>query len=462
MDYFPINLQLTSGSCLLVGSGEPLLNKARLLSKCPISLVLIDPDPIPALAELVSSHSGTVLQREFRPDDVCGHRLVVASTENEQLDRLVSESARARGVLVNVVDRPDCSDFIFPALIDRDPLVVAISSSGSAPVLARRVRDQIESLLPANLGALARFITQRRAATNAQLRKLGVNSRKFWERVIDGPVSEQVITGDTERAQQVFDDTLTAFEQSSWPTGEVFLLGAGPGDPDLMTFKSRRLLQKADVILYDRLVNEAIVDLGRRDAERIYVGKSRGDHTLPQQEINALMIELAEQGKTVARLKGGDPFVFGRGGEELEGLAQRQIPFQVVPGISAANGCACYAGIPLTHRDYAQSVRFITGHLKQDGETLPWDSLQKDTETLVVYMGLTALESICEQLIARGWEPGTPAALIERGTLPDQRVHVASLATLHDKAKDAAVGPPTLIIVGKIIEMRHTLGLTEP
>ncbi len=459
MDYFPVNLAMAGRSCLLIGGGEAVLAKARLLLKSPVELLLVAATPMEELVELVESSGGQVLRRGFEPQDLQGRQLVVASTGDAATDRAISEAARAERVPVNIVDRPELSDFIFPALVDRSPLVIAISSSGSAPVLARQVRDQVESLLPANLGRLAAFIGARRATANPVLRKLGVSVRAFWERLLESPVAEQVMSGQDDIAEQGFDHALAAAATSTDAIGEVYLIGAGPGDPDLMTFRARRLLQKADVILYDRLVNERIVELGRRDAERIYVGKSRGDHTLPQPQINALMIELAEQGKTIARLKGGDPFVFGRGGEELEGLAQRQIPFQVVPGISAANGCACYAGIPLTHRDYAQSVRFITGHLKEDGKTLPWQSLHKDTETLVIYMGLTALEPICEQLIERGWEPDTPAALVERGTLPDQRVHIATLATLNDTATSASVTAPALIIVGKIIAFRQSLGL---
>ena len=459
MDYFPVNLKLSGNSCLLVGDGEAMLAKARLLRKSSCRLVLVAESPGVELVELINASGGEVLQRPFEAQDVVGHRLVIASCSNETTALAISEAARQRSVLVNIIDRPELCDFIFPAIVDRDPLVVAISSSGSAPVLARRVRDQIESLLPANLGVLGQFITARRQEANSQLRKLGVSVRQFWEQLLDGPVTEQLLTGNTDQAEQAFNAALSSADQKNARQGEVYLLGAGPGDPDLMTFKARRLLQKADVILYDRLVNEAIVDLGRRDARRIYVGKSRGDHTLPQKDINALMIELAQQGNIIARLKGGDPFVFGRGGEELEGLAQQQIPFQVVPGVSAANGCACYAGIPLTHRDYAQSVRFITGHLKEDGQTLPWQSLHKDTETLVIYMGLTALANICQQLIELGWEADTPAALVEQGTLPGQRVHIGRLDNLASLAEAMEVGPPTLIIVGKIIEFRNTLAI---
>jgi len=353
-----------------------------------------------------------------------------------------------------VVDNPEFSTFIFPSLVDRDPVLIAVSSSGRSPVLTRILRRQIEALVPAAYGRLAgfagRFRRQVRDAISAAAPR-----REFWEGVLEGAIAEAVLAGREARAGQLLLERLAGAKDS--PSGEVALVGAGPGDPDLLTFRAARALQRADVVLYDRLVSAEIVDMARRDAQRIYVGKRRSDHSLPQPQINQLLVDLAREGKRVVRLKGGDPFIFGRGGEEIELLAAQGIPFQVIPGITAASGAACYSGIPLTHRDYAQSVRFVAGYLKGNHVEHDWSALQSETETLVFYMGLMGLPEICAQLQAHGRSPDTPMALVERGTRREQRVLVGTLETMVEIVAREKPAAPTIIIIGAVVRLHRDL-----
>jgi uroporphyrin-III C-methyltransferase/precorrin-2 dehydrogenase/sirohydrochlorin ferrochelatase len=336
--------------------------------------------------------------------------------------------------------------------------MIAVSSGGKSPVLARMMRSRLEASIPAAYGRLANLVGQFRDAVKTRFADIE-DRRHFWEQTLQGPVAEMVFAGNEKAAATMLGDAIKkgAVEVG----GEVYLIGAGPGDPDLMTFKALRLLQRADVVLYDRLVAPAIVDMCRKDAERVYVGKARSDHAVPQQDINMLLVKYAQEGKKVARLKGGDPFIFGRGGEEIEELAEQKIPFQVVPGITAAAGCASYAGIPLTHRDYAQSVRFVTGHLKDHSINLPWEELVKPAQTVVFYMGLVGLPTICEKMIAFGRSANTPIAVVQQGTTPDQKVVVATLATMVDALKQEPVQAPTLIIVGEVVKLREKLAWYE-
>jgi len=366
----------------------------------------------------------------------------------------VHADASARKLPVNVVDSPELCTFIFPSIVDRDPLLIAISSSGQSPVLARLLRRKIESLVPAAYGRLAEFAGRFRARVKDAMPADGPR-RLFWEQLMEGVIAEQVMAGREQRAEELLEERLADVDALS--TGEVYLLGAGPGDPDLMTFKAVRLLQSADVVLYDRLVSEPILEMARRDAKLVYVGKQRSDHAVPQDQINQLLLELAQQGKRVVRLKGGDPFIFGRGGEEIDLLAQHNIPFQVVPGITAASGAACYAGIPLTHRDHAQSVRFVTGHLKDGSTNLAWDSFRATSETLVFYMGLVGLPEICRQLVAHGRSARTPVALVERATLDDQRVLTGTLESMPALVEKEKPKAPTLIIVGDVVRLHRSL-----
>jgi len=425
-----------------------------LLLRAGANLTVVAPEICEELEKLLAEHGGVWQQAHYNDTDLHHCRLVVAATPDRSLNKKISKDAAALALPVNVVDSPDLCTFIFPSIVDRSPLLIAISSSGHSPVLARLLRRKIESLVPAGYGRLAAFAGRFRSLVKEKISSESPR-RLFWEQTLEGTVAEQVLAGREEQAESLLRQQLESTD--SEPRGEVFLIGAGPGDPDLMTFKAVRLLQSADVVLHDRLVSEPILELARRDAQRIYVGKARSDHAVPQQEINQLLVDLALQGKRVVRLKGGDPFIFGRGGEEIELLASNNIPFQVVPGITAASGAACYSGIPLTHRDYAQSVRFVAGYLKGDRIDHDWTQFQSETETLVFYMGLAGLPVICEQLQAHGRAPTTPIALVERGTLVDQRVLVGTLATMVDIVAQEQPRAPTLIIVGNVVRLHEDL-----
>ncbi len=454
MEFLPVCLQLTDVPVLLVGGGEVATRKAHLLVRAGARLQVVSPAIEGELQALLAAHGGSWLQESYRQDCLHGRRLVVAATPDRQVNEQVHRDAVARSILVNVVDAPQLCTFIFPAVVDRDPLTIAISSSGRSPVLTRILRRRIEALVPAAYGRLAGFAGRYRQQVKDVIPRQEAR-RLFWEQALEGAISEQVLAGREEQAEALLHQRLTA--NSAHTGGEVYLVGAGPGDPDLLTFKAARLLQSADVVLYDRLVSPAIVDMARRDARRIYVGKRRAEHSVPQPQINQLLVDLAQAGKRVVRLKGGDPFVFGRGGEEIELLARHRIPFQVVPGITAANGAACYAGIPLTHRDYAQSVRFVAGHLKGGNVEHDWGAFQSTTETLVFYMGLLGLPVICEQLQAHGRAPDTPVALVERGTQLEQKVLVGTLASMVSIVERAQPVAPTLIIVGDVVRLHESL-----
>ncbi len=457
MDYLPLCFNVKRKSCLIIGGGNIAYRKAVLLNKAGAIINVVAPKIADDLAELAEQSGGVLTQRKYQTDDLHGHIFIIGATDIDTINQQVANDANSLGVLVNIVDSPDLCDVIFPALIDRTPLLISVSSSGAAPVLARSIRSQIESSVPANIGELGDFIAERRTAVRVALNNSESRVRQFWEQMLDSEISERVLAGRSAEAGELFNEYLSDVVENNVMKGEVYLVGAGPGDPDLLTFKALRLMQRADVVLYDRLVAPAIVDMTRRDAERIYVGKARSHHALPQGEINQLLIDLAKAGNKVVRLKGGDPFIFGRGGEEIEGLTEHGIPFQIVPGISAANGCACYSGIPLTHRDHAQSVRFLTGHLKDGSMDLPWQELLPDSQTVVIYMGLIGLEIICHQLIAHGKAADTPVALIERGTTPEQQTHVGTLATINAIIKDREVHAPTLIVIGSVVSLHSRL-----
>lgn len=456
MDYLPLFHDLRGRLVLIVGGGEIALRKARLLNDAGARLRAVAPVIVPELVAIAGADA--CVRRGYETIDLAGAALAIAATDDEALNAQVSRDAHDRAIPVNVVDSPALCSVIFPAIVDRSPLIVAVSSGGDAPVLARLVRARLESWIPAAYGELAglarRFRNRVKAKfTNVQQRRV------FWEDIFEGPIAERVLAGQSAEAEQMLEARLGEAEQPV--QGEVYLVGAGPGDPDLLTFRALRLMQKADVVLYDRLVAPAILDMCRRDADRIYVGKQRADHALPQDQINEQLVDLAVQGKRVLRLKGGDPFIFGRGGEEIERLAAHGIPFQVVPGITAASGCAAYAGIPLTHRDHAQSVRFVTGHLKDGSCDLPWADLVAPGQTLVFYMGLVGLPTICSQLIAHGRAASTPAALVQQGTTRNQRTLTGTLASLPGIIATEDVQAPTLLIVGEVVTLRDKLAWFE-
>jgi len=454
MDYLPLFFDLKTKPCLLVGGGVVALRKAELLCRAGARVTVVAPQMRESLIELVQAHQGEAIQASYAEALLEGMTLVVAATDDEALNQQVQQDAVARGLPVNVVDQPALCSFIFPAIVDRSPLMIAVSSGGSAPVLARLVRARLEALIPHSYGALGRLMGSFRDKVKQRFTRIE-SRRAYWEQVLYGPVCEQLASGQQPQALRWMEDLLEKTDERH--TGEVYLVGAGPGDPDLLTFKALRLMQQADVVLYDRLVSPRVMDLCRRDAERIYVGKERDNHAVPQEGINQLLVDLALQGKKVLRLKGGDPFIFGRGGEELEMLAEQHIPFQVVPGITAASACASYAGIPLTHRGYAQSVKFVTGQLKHRSADLNWPELVHDKQTIVFYMGLHRIGYLVSQLIAHGKNPKTPVALVQAGSTPQQKVVTGTLETIEQVLKDNPVRPPSLIIVGEVVELHHKL-----
>ena len=460
MDYLPIFLAIRDEPCLLVGGSHAAEPKARLLLRAGARLVVVAADLTPGLRELTGRIGVTWHRRAFRDGDLDGMRLVIVAAEDEALARAVAAAARKRGIPVNAVDRRPLCSFILPSILDRSPLVAAVSTGGAAPILARILRTRLETLIPAQFGRLVRFLGEIRPDVLERIAD-SARRRRFFEGVVDGPIGEQVLAGREDEARDAIASAIAEHEGAG-AAGEVYLVGAGPGDPDLLTFRALRLMQKADVVVYDRLVSNAVLDLTRRDAERIYAGKQPGHHAIPQHEINDLLARLALAGRRVLRLKGGDPFIFGRGGEEIETLADLGVPFQVVPGITAASGCAAYAGIPLTHRDHAQSCIFVTGRRKIEEQTLDWDSLVRPNQTVVIYMGLAGLEAICDGLLRHGLAPETPAALIEQGTTAAQVVHTGTVGTLASSIEGKGVRAPTLAIVGEVVRLRDKLAWYHP
>ncbi|MGE8560058.1 MAG: siroheme synthase CysG [Acinetobacter sp.] len=454
MDIFPISLKLQQQPCLIVGGGHIAYRKAVLLAKAGAVIDVIAPEIESSLLEIVETSQGQYVQTPFSPDiPLRNYRLVIAATNDKATNIQVFEACEAEKILVNSVDDPPHCRFMVPAIIDRSPLVVSIATNGTSPVLSRQIRTQLEASIPHGMGKLAEFSGKWRATVKAKIANPD-ERRIFWEDLYASPLKEQVFNDNITEADRLIEQALIEWQT---PKGEVYLVGAGPGDPELLTLKALRLMQQADVIIYDRLVSPAIMDLCRRDAEKIYVGKARSNHSVPQDGINALLVEYAAQGKRVCRLKGGDPFIFGRGGEEIQELFAAGVAFQVVPGITAASGCSAYAGIPLTHRDYAQSVRFLTGHLKEGSPELPWNELVYENQTLVLYMGLVGLEKICAQLIAHGQRPDMPVALISKGTTPDQKVVVGTLADIASKVTEHQIQAPTLTIIGEVVKLREQL-----
>jgi uroporphyrin-III C-methyltransferase/precorrin-2 dehydrogenase/sirohydrochlorin ferrochelatase len=414
-------------------------------------------------AELAGLSQDGLIQhkaREFKDSDLEECVMVIAATDQHQINEHISDLANNLRLPVNVVDNPGQGSFIMPSIIDRSPVVIAVSTGGSSPVLARLIRTRLEGSIPAAYGQLAKLVESFRDKVKAAFPNVG-SRRHFWEKILEGTVAELVFTGHETEAEQMLDKAIAEKSETPDIPGEVFLVGAGPGDPELLTFRALRLMQQADVVVYDRLVSPAIMEMVRRDAEIVYVGKERDKHTMQQENINQLLVRLAKEGKRVLRLKGGDPFIFGRGGEEIELLAQEGVAFQVVPGITAATGCSSYAGIPLTHRDYAQSCVFVTGHLKDGSVDLNWKALAHPNQTVVFYMGLHGAPTLCKEMVANGLPASTPVALVEQGTTPQQRVYIATLDTLLDVIASKDIKPPTLIIVGEVVSLHEKLSWLE-
>ena len=459
MDFLPLFFNLKGSLVLVFGDSAASSRKVELLLKstCRVRL-LAESLQDEGLQKLVKDKKIELVSSTIDDASIWqGVRLVVAASLVSKEDERAAAIAKERNIPVNVVNRVDLSDFVFPSIIDRSPIIAAVSSSGELPILTRLVRSRLEANLPHAFGRLADIAKKYRQQVRDNVD--GINARRrFWEKHLEGKFSELIFSGKEQEAETLLRSAIDELaNESPSNDGEVYLVGAGPGDPDLLTFKALRLIRQADVVLFDRLVSEPILELVRHDAERINVGKERANHLIPQDSINDLLVKYAKQGKRVLRLKGGDPFIFGRGGEEIETLAEEGVSFQVVPGITAASGCAAYSGIPLTHRDYSQSVRFVTGHLKNDTCDLPWHEFVQDNQTLVFYMGLTGLDTICTSLIKNGMGADKPIALVSKGTTRHQKVYEATLSTIVESLKGQKVSAPTLIIIGDVVRLREKL-----
>lgn len=455
MDYLPIFLNIRDQMCVVIGGGEIASRKISLLLRAGGKVRVIAPELSDALARRCERGELEHIARGYNASDLKSAALVVAATNHFTLNREIAAAAKARGLPVNVVDDPALGNYIVPSIVDRSPVVAAVSTGGASPVLARLIRSRLESMIPAGYGRLAGLAAEFRDRVKQSITEPVARTR-FWYRLLQGGVAERVFSGHIAEARARFEAELSN-PQTAAEMGEVYLVGAGPGDPDLLTVRALRLMQQAEVIVYDRLVAKPILDMSSPDAERIYVGKERDNHAMRQEEINELLARLAKDGKRVLRLKGGDPFIFGRGGEEIDTLAAEGVRFQVVPGVTAAAGCAAYAGIPLTHRDYAQSVTFVTGHLKDGSIDLNWNKLAQPNQTVVFYMGLKGLSVICRQLQAHGVSPEMPAALVQQGTTHKQRVFTGTLASLPEIVVQQQPKPPTLIIVGEVVRLQKKL-----
>ncbi|NOU00751.1 MAG: uroporphyrinogen-III C-methyltransferase [Gallionella sp.] len=456
MDLLPIFLNVNGKLCLVVGGGEVALRKASVLVDAGAIVRVIAPH---IEVEFSGLKNIQLIVEKFQAEHLNGVVLAIAATDDKTVNQFVAQQASQRNIPVNVVDTPALCTFIVPSILDRSPLMVAFSTGGASPVLARMLRGKLETLIPQGYGRLANFCGRFRDAVKARFGSSN-QRRIFWEDVLESVIAEKVLAGDEAAAEAMLLDSLA--NQKNAPTGEVYLVGGGPGDPDLLTFRALRLMQKADVVVYDNLVSKPVLEMTRRDAQRVYVGKKRSQHTMPQESINELLLRLAQQGKRVLRLKGGDPFIFGRGGEEIETLVEHGIPFQVVPGITAASGVAAYAGIPLTHRDYAQSCVFVTGNLKDGSMDLDWDALSRPKQTIVVYMGLLGLETLCGKLIEHGLPGSTPVAIVQQGTTQNQRVVTGTLVTLPGIVVLENIQAPTLIIIGGVVTLHEKLAWFTP
>jgi len=460
MDSYSAFLTLTDRQCLVVGASLDALGKARDLSRCGALVHLVDPA---APAEFAGA--ARITGREFQPDDLSGCWLVIAASADAAINQHISTLCHDRQLLCHVIGNPAASTLTVPEVIDRSPMLIAITSGGGSSTLTHALKSRIESLVPTAYSKLAALVENYRTDVKTRLPDEAARI-EFWHSLINGPIGELAFNANADTLEQAVKTAVSSINPSTpgaiSTVGHVALVGAGPGDPDLLTFRALRLVKSADAVVFDRLVSRSILDLCRSDAELIYAGKAKAAHTLPQDSINQLLVDLAKQGKQVVRLKGGDPFIFGRGGEEIETLADHGIGFQVVPGITAAAGCAAFGGIPLTHRDHAQSCVFVTGHLRNGQINLNWQDLQDPTQTIVIYMGLTGLDQICQSLIEHGRASDTPAALIEHGTTPTQRVITATLATLADTVATNEVSAPTLLIIGSVVTLREKLDWFKP
>lgn len=452
MNWLPLLHRSNDVKFIIFGGGQVAQRKVQTLIKFTTAITVVAPVLDARLVALAEENKIQHIDSLAKQSHVLAGCRIVAATDDATVNQQVAGWAKVLSCPVSIADDPTNSDFIFPAIIDRNPVMIAISSASESPALTRYLRNQLDAALSSRIPQLARFV----ATLRRTIRSSNSDSKQrqqLWRSLMSSAMPNLVLAGKEEQAQQICDQVIAGKSHH----GEVFLVGAGPGDPDLLTLKAVRLIQQADVVFYDRLVSPAILEYCNSKAEMHYVGKAKANHAVPQADINQLLADHAKLGKTVLRLKGGDPFIFGRGGEEIELLAEQQVPFQVVPGITAASGCSSYAGIPLTHRDYAQSVRFVTGHLKDGTANLPWHELIHPQQTLVIYMGLTGISHISQELIAHGMSADTPIALIEKGTLPDQKVYTSTLAEISDVIANNAISAPTLTIIGDVVKLHEKL-----
>jgi len=452
MNWLPLLHRSDDVKFIIFGGGQVAQRKVQTLIKFTTAITVVAPALDARLVVLAKENKIQYIDSLAKQAHVLAGCRIVAATDDTAANQQIADWAKALSCPVSIADDPASSDFIFPAIIDRNPVMIAISSASESPALTRYLRNQLDAALSSRIPQLARFVaTLRRTirASNSDSKQ----RQQLWRTLMSSAMPNLVLAGKEDQARQVCDQVIAGKRHH----GEVFLVGAGPGDPDLLTLKAVRLIQQADIVFYDRLVSPAILEYCNSKAEMHYVGKAKANHAVPQADINQLLADQAKLGKTVLRLKGGDPFIFGRGGEEIELLAEQQVPFQVVPGITAASGCSSYAGIPLTHRDYAQSVRFVTGHLKDGTANLPWHELIHPQQTLVIYMGLTGISHISQELIAHGMSADTPIALIEKGTLPEQKVYTSTLAEIADVIANNAISAPTLTIIGDVVKLHEKL-----
>jgi len=457
VEQLPLFFQLKGRNVAIAGGTAPAARRAELALRAGARVCVFTPRLGDDFLALVNDANFAHQTRVPTPADMEGVTLAFAATGDRAADEAIARLAREARVPINVADTPELCDFIMPAIVDRDPLVIAISTGGASPIFARMIRARLESTIPAAYGRLVALVGSYRERLGNKLADLA-QRRRFWERALEGRVADRFLSGREEEARAELEHALDSADDSELATGEVYLVGAGPGDPDLLTFRALRLMQRADVVLYDRLLPPGILNLVRREAEHIYVGKQPDKHAVPQEEISAKLVELAKEGKRVLRLKGGDPFMFGRGGEEIEALAAAGVPVQVVPGVTSAAGCAAYAGIPLTHRDHAQACVFVTGHARSGGGlSLGWEALVQPNQTVVIFMGLGQLDHLMREFVAHGGDAALPAAIVENGTRANQRVVTGTAATIADVSTRSGIRGPALVILGTVVTLRDKL-----
>ena len=461
MSYLPLFIETTGKKCLIVGGGKVASRKLIPILKSKMKVTLISPEVIEEIElNFQKNKNLKIIKRKFEPEDIEDQFLIIAATNEKTTNQKIAKLSKDNNILVNMAEDSLSGNTLIPSVVDRDPIKIAVSSGAASPILTRLVKTKLETVIPYSFSKLADIMMEYRDVVKKNFLKIS-DRRKFWEVFLDGPVSEMVLSGHIDKAKKALDESLKE-NKFLEKTGEVYLVGAGPGDPELLSFKALRLMQKADIVIYDRLVSRPIMNLIRQDAEKIYVGKQRADHAMPQENINQLLARLALEGKKVLRFKGGDPFIFGRGGEEIESLIKDDIPFQIVPGITAASGCASYAGIPLTHRDYSQACIFVTGHLRDGTVNLNWEMLAHEKQTLIFYMGMHGSKIICEELIKHGLSDVTPAALIVKGTTEDQEVIIGNLKNMPEIIMDRKIVPPTLLIIGDVVKLHNKLKWFNP